>query len=174
MPLTSQRETGNTLSDLDRLVIALGYSRAPEALRPLITKLRQLKPDSGLSHYKAISLALRPYLPCDAATGPLVEMLKQPGFSGHATVYSLVPEENHRKNVFTTTAERLVTTAGNRSANVANLNKVYKELIIAAMLYRCGDRNGISATILRQYSQDVHGHFARYAQRTLASDSDKQ
>lgn len=174
VPLTSQRETGNTFSDLDRLVIALGYSHAPEALRPLISKLRQLKPGSELSHYKAISLALRPYLPCEAATGPLMEILKKPGFSGHATIYSLAPNKSRGKNGFIATSERLVTTAGNKSANGTNLNKVYKELIVASMLYRCGDRNGTAATILKQYSQDVHGHFARYAQRTLANNSDTQ
>jgi hypothetical protein len=174
VPLTSQRETGNTFSDLDRLVIALGYSRAQEALKPLISKLRQLEPDSELSHYKAISLAIRPFLPCEAATGPLVEILKQPGFSGHATVYSLAPNKNRKENGFTAAPERLVTTTGNRSANDTNLNKVYKELIIAAMLYRCGDRNGMATGILKQYSQNVHGHFARYAQRALTDKSDTQ
>ena len=43
----------------------------------------------------------------------------------------------------------------------------YKELIVAAMLYRCGDPTRAAARVLRQYTQDVHGHFARYAERTL-------
>ena len=35
------------------------------------------------------------------------------------------------------------------------------------MLYRCGDRDGMAEAILRRYAQDIHGHFARYAQQTL-------
>ncbi len=171
--LTSQRKTGNTFSDLDRLVIALGQSRAPEALKPLITKLRQLKPDSELSHYKAISLALRHHPPCDAAAEPLLDLLKQPGFTGHATVDPVVRKEDREGNRHTAAADRLVTTGGNKPANDTNLNKAYKELIIAAMLYRCGDRHGTATAILRQYAQDVHGHFARYAQRTLADGDDQ-
>ncbi len=44
MALTSQRDTGNMYSDLDRVVIALGFSRAPESPAPLLRKLAQLTP----------------------------------------------------------------------------------------------------------------------------------
>jgi hypothetical protein len=165
--LTSQRKTGNTFSELDRLVIALGYSRAPAALESLIAKLRQLRPDSELSHYKAISLALRHHPPCYAVARLLVETLKQPGFAGHATVAPAVRQEDHRGTPFAAVAQRLVTTGGDESANRTNLNKAYKELIVAAMLYRCGDRQGMAKATLDQYAKDVHGHFARYAQQTL-------
>ncbi len=43
-----------------------------------------------------------------------------------------------------------------------------KELTIAALLYRCGDRNGLAESVLKRYAQDLHGHFARYAAQTLA------
>jgi hypothetical protein len=165
--LTSQRKTGNTFSDLDRLIIALGCSRAPAALEPLIAKLGQLKPGSELSHYKAISLALRHHPPCAAAAGPLIELLKQPGFAGHATVAPAVRDENTPGKLRAVVARRLVTAGGDKSANDTNLNKAYKELIIAAMLYRSGDGEGAAKATLQQYAKDVHGHFARYAQQAL-------
>jgi len=150
VPLTSQRKTGNTFSRLDRLVIALGHSRAPAGLPALLAKLRQLQPDSKLSHFKAISLALRHHPPCEAASGPLRAILQRPGFTGHATIRP--------------SAGRL--TASSRTGG--SLNRAYKELIVATLLYRCGDRDGTAATILKRYAQDVHGHFARYAQQVLA------
>jgi len=165
--LTSQRKTGNTFSELDRLIIALGYSRAPQAVKPLIAKLKQLQPDSELSHYKAISLALRHHSRCDAAAGPLAKLLKQPNFTGHATVAAAARKEDRREEQSTAIANRLVTTGGNDSANQTNLNRAFKELIVAAMLYRCGDRHGTAKKILQQYANDIHGHFAGYARWTL-------
>jgi flavin-dependent dehydrogenase len=165
--LTSQRKTGNTFSELDRLIMALGCSRATAALKPLIEKLSQLRPESELSHFKAISLALRHQPRSDAVAGRLVEMLKQPGFAGHARVAPVVRRESQAGQPSVAVARRLVTTAGDQSANKTDLNKAYKELIVAAMLYRCGDRHGMAKATLEQYAQDFHGHFARYAQQTL-------
>jgi len=167
--LTSQRKTGNTFSDLDRLVIALVYSRAPEALTPLISKLEQLEPDSELPHYKAISLALRRHQPSNSAAKPLTKMLKQPGFTGHATVAAVARKDDRKGEQAAGVADRLVTTGGNESANDTNLNRAYKEIIIVAMLYRCGDRDGMAEAILKQYARDIHGHFARYARWILDS-----
>jgi hypothetical protein len=159
VPLTSQRKTGNTFSDLDRFVIALGLSRAPEGLEPLIEKLKQLGAGDALSHYKAIAMALRHHPPAPAAAEPLRKLLAQPGFSGHATVQPLV-----RKGDGTTGVPDRRVTGGADSS----LNKAYKELVVAAMLHRNGDPDGRAAAILEQYARDVHGHFARYARAALA------
>jgi hypothetical protein len=42
-----------------------------------------------------------------------------------------------------------------------------KELYVARALYRCGDSGGVGEKILRQYAQDLHGHYARHAQAVL-------
>jgi len=160
VPLTSERKTGNTFSDLDRLVIALGFSRAPAAPEALLEKLEQLRPSDNLSHYKAISLALR-HFHCPEAADPLAELLRQPGFAGHATVEPVVKQKGVNEDKVATVAERLLTQGG-------SLNRAFKELIVAAMLYRCGDIDGKAKGILETYANDVHGHFARYAQQTLA------
>jgi len=164
--LTSQRKTGNTFSDLDRLVIALGLSRVPEARPALIRKLQQLPPDGALSSYKAISLALWDCLGQEAIE-PLVRLLDQPGFTGHATVEPVVERVDSGGRPIRLAADRLVTEDNNERANNSNLNQAFRELIVAAMLYRFGDPDGRAEVILNQYAQDIHGHFARYAQRVL-------
>jgi hypothetical protein len=168
MALTSQRKTGNLFSDLDRLVIALGFSRAPEAVAPLLRKLGQLEPDSELSHYKAVSLALWDHA-CPAAAEPLANLLSRPGFAGHTTLQPVVSRSSAGNTEPARAADRLLTADGDDGANQANLNRAMKELTIAALLYRCGDRNGLAEAVLRQYTRDIHGHFARYAAETLGS-----
>lgn len=167
MALTSQRKTGNLFSDLDRLVIALGFTRAPEAVPTLVRKLEQLEPGSDLSHYKAISLALWDHA-SPAAAEPLATLLNRPGFTGHATVQPMFVRPTASATEPARPADRLLTTDADAAANQANLNLAMKELTTAALLYRCGDRNGLAESVLKRYAQDLHGHFARYAAQTLA------
>jgi len=159
VPLTSERKTGNTFSDLDRLVIALGFSRSPTAVDALLRKLEQLRTDDNLSHYKAISLALRNFN-CPEAATPLAELLRRPRFAGHATVEAVVKQKSGNEDEVATVAERLITQG-------PSLNRAFKELIVAVMLYRCGDIDGKAKGILESYTNDIHGHFARYARQTL-------
>ncbi len=153
--LTSQRNTGNTFSELDRLVIALGFAGIPETTQSLLTKLAQLAPESEISHYKAISLALGRSHPPEAAD-ELAELLDRVKFLSEETTASPRLLE-----------ERWVTTAPDKQANTSNLNRAFKELIVASLLYQCGDRNGKAETILSQYAQNPHGHFAAYARWIL-------
>ncbi len=168
MALTSQRNTGNMFSDLDRLVIALGFSGAPKAREPLVRKLAQLRPDSALSHYKAVSLALRGH-ESPAAAVPLANLLDQLGFAGHTAVAPAPRTGDGPGKKFATLADRYLTSSGDEQANRGNLNRAFKELLVAAMLYRCGDRNHRAEEILGRYALDIHGHFARYARWTLDS-----
>jgi flavin-dependent dehydrogenase len=168
MSLTSQRKTGNMFSPLDRLVIALGLSRDADSLPALVAKLRQLRPDSELSHFKAIALALSAHLPCPDAVDPLIELLRQPGLAGHATPAPAAPGADRPDEPSALIANRLVTVDNDRAADRTNLNKAYKELIAAALLYHCGDRDGLGRATLQRYAQDIHGHLARYAEAALA------
>jgi hypothetical protein len=47
------------------------------------------------------------------------------------------------------------------------LNAKFKEVLVAALLFECGDRNGKGRAILDAYTRDVHGHFAAYARAAL-------
>ncbi len=151
-PYTSGRDVGNVFSDLDRLIIALGYSRDPRALEPVLRKTTILEPSTVLSHYKAATLALR-HAKGPQAIGPLVRLLEKPGFRGHAIMNPVGTEYG------------VVGLCPRRSFD--QLNAAFKEVIIAATLYQCGDYQNMGRIILEQYSQDVNGHFASYAQAIL-------
>jgi len=105
-----------------------------------------------------------------AAAEPLARLLNQPGFTGHAAIQPVVRRETPNGEEFAAVADRFITADGDRPANSTNLNRAYRELIVAAMLHRCGDRDGIAQAVLQQYATDLHGHFASYARRTLDGD----
>jgi hypothetical protein len=151
-PYTAGRDIGNVFSDLDRLIIALGYSRDPRAMEPVLRKMDILEPTTVLSHYKAVTLALR-HLRGMQAIRPLVKLMDKPGFRGHVVTNPVGHEYG---------AVRL---SPRRSFD--QLNTAFKEVIIAAALYQCGDYQKMGRMILEQYTQDVNGHFASYAQAIL-------
>ena len=104
-----------------------------------------------------------------AAADLLADLLDRPGFVGHAAIDAIVKRRDASGKEVTTVADRFVTAGSDNGANNTNLNRAYKELIVAAMLYRCGDRDGKAETVLKQYARDLHGHFARYARWILDS-----
>ena len=160
--LTSHRESDNTFSELDRLVLALGFTGAPEGVAALVAKAGQLQPGSELSHFMALAMALQHYAGPREAVEPLARLLKSPGFGGHALQEAVDRASGQL-------APRDV--ASTRSDT--NLNAAFKELLVAGMLVRCGDEQGLGRKILEQYSRGIEGHFARYAQWVLHGDVSK-
>jgi flavin-dependent dehydrogenase len=157
--LTSHRKELNIFGEVDRLVIALGFVRAPEARPILVKKLEALDADSDLSHYKAICLALR--LNKDKSlAAPLARLLKKKGVSGHVQPLSYYAASDGALNV----PERARTNTGGGSNP---LNRKFKELLVAALLVECGDHEGQGRKILEAYTTDVNGHFASYAHTVL-------
>ena len=116
--------------------------------------------------FKAISLALT-HCQNPAAAEILVNLLRQPGFTGHATAKPTVKRREADGKESARVADRILTSAADERANSGNLNRAFKELVTAAMLYRCGDRDGMAQKILEQYTTDLHGHFAGYARWAL-------
>ena len=49
------------------------------------------------------------------------------------------------------------------------LNNKFKELLIAALLFECGDYQNEGRKILESYTKDVNGHFAEYANTVLSN-----
>jgi len=47
------------------------------------------------------------------------------------------------------------------------LNSKFKEVLVAALLFECGDHNGQGRDVLEAYTKDVNGHFAAYAHLVL-------
>jgi flavin-dependent dehydrogenase len=154
--LTSHRESDNTFSEQDRIVIALGYSASAEGLLPIIRKVAQLRPDSPVSHFVATAMALHHVARPQRAAEPLAKLLSEPGFSGHACLDAVDTQQRQM-------AVREVAT----DKPDTNLNAAFKELLVAGLLVRCGDSQGVGRRILEQYSNGVNGHFVRYAQNVL-------
>ncbi len=149
-------DKGANYSRVDVLMIALGYTRDTRALPALLEKVRHLGPDQSLSHCRALAVALEA-IGDPAAAEPLAELLKKPGMSGHA---------------ITTLSEArriLGEEQQGQGRTAQSVNPAVREIVLARALYRCGDRQGLAESILRQYSQDLRGHFARHAQAILSS-----
>ena len=154
--LTSDRESNNTFSETDRIVIALGYAGAPEGKEPLARMLGRLRPESAASHFIAAAMALHRLGRTDRAVEPLARLFEQPNFAGHAQAQ---PVDEKRKVL----ADR--DTASDRPDT--SLNAACKELLAADMLVLCGDSNGLGRKSLERYAQGLNGVLARYAQEAL-------
>jgi hypothetical protein len=147
---TGMGQFGPCMSPLDSLIIALGRTRSPAAVKPLLEKAGQLNPDSEFSHFRAIAMALET-LADKSAARPLAELLQKPGLRGHAvTSIDAALEANPRSSTDNTVR-----------------NQALSELYLARALYRCGDYKGLGEKTLREYSGDLHGHYARHAKAVL-------
>lgn len=147
---TGMGQYGMSLSPLDSLIIALGRSGDKRGLGAILSRLGELRADSEFSHFRAVAMALES-MADPAAAKPLAALLQKPGVSGHAvTNIEAALHDNPASGTDTTTRNRALT-----------------ELILARALYRCGDDQGLGERILRQYAQDLHGHYARHAQAVL-------
>ena len=153
---SNQRKYANTFGEVDRLVIALGFLRTPEAHPPLLRKLGALTAESPLSHYKAVCLALR--LNQDKSLAkPLARLLNKKGVSGHAQPLGYYGADKGKLQP----RHRVDKEGGDA------LNAKFKELLVAALLFECGDHNGQGREALEAYTKDVNGHFAAYAYDVL-------
>ena len=140
----------NSLSPVDVLIVALGKTKDPQGLEPILDKLEHLSSSSYFSHHRAVAIALEE-LGDRAAAEPLAELLQKPGMSGHA--YTDInspppydPGSGYEGRGFT-----------------------LRELILARALYLCGDYNGLGESILMQYDKDFHSHYARHSNALLRS-----
>ncbi len=149
---TGMGQFGPCMSPLDSLLIALGRTRSPLALRPVLEKLGQLDAASEFSHFRAVAMALET-LADKSAARPLAELLRKPGTGGHSV----------------TTIDAALQTNPPSRTDTSIRNQALKELYVARALYRCGDDGGLGEKTLREYSQDLHGHYARHAKAVLAA-----
>ncbi len=152
---------GRSISALDSYVIALGRTRRPEALGPILAKARLLDAGQAFSHHRAVAMALEALGPALAperrqeAARVLADVLARPEMTGYAT---------------TTVAEaKEKALPGGRTATTPR-NHSLRELVLARALYRLGDREGVGERILRTYAKDLRGHYARHARAVLEGE----
>ncbi len=147
---TGMGQFGESLSELDSLIIALGRTRDEKGLNPILEKIEQLDAGSEFSHYRALAIALET-LGHPGAAEPLAKLLKKPGMTGHAFM-----DINDASN-------RTPTDPVDNSTRNLSL----RELVLARALYRCGDYNDMGKKILNEYAHDLRGHYARHAREII-------
>jgi hypothetical protein len=144
---------GASLSRLDSYILALGRAGDRRGVPAIIAKARQLTPKTDFSHHRAVARALM-MLSDPRAAEPLDTVLRQEGIRGKA-----IPSVQTAK-------ERDAKSRGGTNA-VRTRRESLRELFLAAALYRCGDHEGLGETILKEYTGDLRGHFARFAAGVL-------
>jgi hypothetical protein len=132
---------------VDSLVLALGSTGDDRALKPILEKLKMLDAQTTLSHHRSVALALE-RLGDPKAAEPLAALLQKPGMRGHVML-ELEPLHN-------------------RDREKRRRTGPLREIVLARAVYRLGDHHGIGEQILREYSGDIRGLFARHAQAVLA------
>lgn len=147
---TGMGQFGGSLSPYDCQIVALARTGDKRALPPILKKLARLDADSEFSHHRAIAIALET-LRDPAAAKALADHLKKPGMSGYAA----------------TDIGKLTQDVPLSSTDNVTRDRNLRELILARALYRCGDYEGLGEKILKQYAQDLHGHYARHAHAVL-------
>jgi len=146
---------GHNLSPLDRQIVALARTRQRRVLPAILKKLELLTAESEFSHHRAVGLACE-MLADPAAARPLAALLAKKGMTGY--VHASVAD-----------SQRLGVPGG--VCAVGPRRESIRELLLARALYRCGDHNGLGARILRAYTADLRGHFARHAKAVLEAAS---
>jgi flavin-dependent dehydrogenase len=147
---TGMGQFGRSLSELDSYIVGLGRTRDPRTVDVVLEKVRQLDGSSEFSHHRACAIALE-LLADPRAAKPLAALLKKPGIAGHVT--SDMDEASSK--------------AYPGGVENRQRNESLRELTLARALYRCGDAEGLGEKILRQYTKDLRGHYARHAQAVL-------
>ena len=139
---------GRRMSERDSFIVALGRTRSPLALEPLLGELAKVNAGTPTAHVRALSLALEA-LRDPRAAPTLAAALAKPGISGWARP-----------------GMAAVTPSGGFGSSPEN-GRCLRELNLARALYACGDHEGVAQKILEDYAADLRGVFALHARTIL-------
>ena len=148
---------GMSLSELDRVIVALSIARVRAALPRIRALAEMLDAEHAFSHHRAAAIACETFADPEAAP-VLARALRRPGMRGHAfrdvklarDAIPAAPVENAIRNV------------------------ALRELHLASALYRCGDEDGLGRSVLEEYAADYRGCFARHARGVLAGEPPRE
>ncbi len=149
------------MSEVDRLVIALGLPKDRKATDAIIQKINQLTPASEFTHFQAVAIALD-QLKDSAAAPALAALLAKPGMTGHA-VYTIEQARKADETALVRMGPRIL-----EAFSYETRTLTMRELSLARALYRCGDQDGIGKKILEAYTKDLRGVLAAHAFSVLA------
>ena len=137
------------------LALALGRTKAPGAVEPLVRWLKVVG-DAGLPYSSVRPVALGLETLGDAKAAPaLAEMLKRPGIGGWACARpsDLVPLGGYGVG--------------------PEMSLCLREVALARALYACGDCEGLGRRTLEAYAKDPRGSLAEHANAVLAGSSSR-
>lgn len=150
IPFANEGAFGHATLSMDGFMIALGRTRAPCALQPLLMRLAMIKPGQSVTAIRAVCLSLEALGSPEAAPG-LAACLKMDGYHGFAVKkptdlppqggYGLGPE----------------------------MDNCIREIGFARALWACGDYEGLAKRTLEQYAADPRGVLSAHAKAILAT-----
>ena len=139
---------GRRMPERDSFIVALGRTRSPCALEPLLGELAKVNAGTPVVHVRALSLALEALRDPRAAPA-LAEVLAKPGVSGWARPGAAA-----------------ATPSGGFGSSPEN-GRCLRELHLARALWACGDHEGVARKIFEAYAADGRGVFALHARTVL-------
>ena len=142
---------------VDRYVIALGNTKAKEALPVLDRLAAELTGASEYSHFRALALAYESIGDRRGAAA-LARLLALEGVGGHALGPDEVPP---------------VPGYEDRMAD-AERSDCLRELCVARALYRLGDKDGLGLRTLKSYLSDPRRAYASHVRKVLAADASRK
>ncbi len=145
--------TGVWISTMDGVIRSLGMLGDRKALPAIVAKAKDLDPNSGYSHYHSIAYALE-LMPSKEGAEVLHGLLSLPGVGGWVT-------DSLEKDFELQSSPKLPKMVVMREASP-------REIMLAAALYRCGDKDGLGQKTLEAFTHDLRGLYVRFATQVLA------
>ena len=139
---------GRRMSERDSFIVALGRTKSPLAVKPLLAELEKIDKRSPVAHVRALALACEQV--ADSALAPaLAAALRKDGVGGWS---------------------RKGTAAGTPAGGFCSSpesGRCLRELNLARALLACGDKEGLARQTLEAYAADGRGVFALHARAVL-------
>ena len=140
-----RREGGD---DILGFMVALGRTRSPLALKPLLHALDEVSVTSAVHTFRAVTLALEALGDPAAAPG-LAAKLREPGMGGHDVQdwHDLPPQGGY--------------------AGDPTIVRSIREMALARALLACGDSGGLGRKTYERYATDARGVLSAHAKAVL-------
>jgi hypothetical protein len=142
---------GASMSRVDVLLLAATTTGDDRAKPAVARKARALTPESELSHFRAMSLAM--------AAQPEPELA--PVFAALLAAWTPLRPAGG------SLSEAIREVPSHPTDNAAR-DEQLKRLMLAKALFSCGDHDGVAREVLSTYARSLHGVYSRHAKGLLA------
>ncbi len=149
------------MSEMDRLIIALGMPKDRCVTPTIVKKMKLLRSGSEFTHFRAVAIAFD-QLRDPAAAPELAALLQKAGVSGHA-VHNIEQARAADEEALRRMGAQIKEAFSFEARTLA-----IREISLARALYHCGDHEGLGKKILETYLTDLRGVLAAHAVSVLA------